>query len=728
MLKISDLTIQEKIMLLSGKSGDIVAQKYGRKYLNMSDGPHGVRSRGVCYPNMCLVSSSWDKELLYRMGSSIGNDCIAEGVDVLLGPGVNIKRTPLCGRNFEYFSEDALLAGLLGAAFVNGVQSKGVFACVKHFCCYNQEKNRFTQNVNVDEETLMNLYVRVFRIIIEQSAPAFLMASYNKVNGEFVSQSKKLITDILKKKLGYNGLVITDWGGVDFRHKGLAAGVDLNMPGDKGTSLDEVMGAYSRGEISAADIDRSVGMAIEAIEKAAKSKTLDVPDYDWLTTLAAESMVLLQNNNNALPLSPQDDIVVIGELAVNPRCQGGGCAEIASVQSDSPYGKLCDLMGRSVKFEQGYSIHSTDTLMVNDAIAAAENAGKVIYFMGLDASAESEAYDRESINLPASQVELLKQLYKANPSIIVVLTNGSAVDLSEVVPNSAAILECWYAGDAYADALVKVLSGEVNPCGRLAESFYDSKTIEALEYVDGNDSVRYSEGEMVGYKYGQHYGKKPVFAFGHGLSYTSFQYSDLQLSSSVTAGEPIDVTVKVSNSGNRGGKEVVQLYIRNKADNFVRLAAFDKIWLEPQQERTVTLKIESERLQRYQTSALDYVVQKGDYTVSVCTDCNTPVMEQTLTVTPRLICTRHTKIDDLRKIGNGPELISKYLSRYIAMASMGNPDYEIKFEGREIADTPFVKYVTYSMPLYLFTTLTAGMVNNTELDAIITKINEELVV
>ena len=723
MLSQEALTRKEKIKLLSGKSGDEIAEKYGTRYVTMSDGPHGVRKHGVCYPNMCLMSCSWDPKLLFEMGECIGQDCIAEGIDVLLGPSVNIKRTPLCGRNFEYISEDPYLAGVLGAEYIRGIQSTGTSACVKHYCCYNQENNRFTQNVYVDEETLMNVYVRVFRIIIEKSSPDYLMTAYNNVNGEFMSENRKLIQNVLRELLGYRGIVITDWGGVDFRLKSILAGVDINMPGDKDTSWKEVEEKTRGSEDFDALLNESTKRVIAALEKATKPKSREKSaDASVLRRMAAESMVLLKNEG-LLPLGEKEEIAVIGKLATDPCFQGGGCAFVKGKSNCSPYEELCAHFCRELPFAEGYTEEVSENKSRAPEIAA--KADKVLFFAGLLPDEESEGYDRTDIFLPEKQVSLLKQIYKVNRNVIVVLTNGSALDLTEVSKHCGAILECYYGGDQYAQACVDILTGKVNPCGRLAETFPCALSdCPSFKYgVDKNDTVVYKEGEDIGYKHYLSHHIRPRYAFGYGLSYTDFAYEDMAVSKE-SAWNEVQVEVTVRNTGKRAGKEVVQVYLQHREDAAPSLAGFTKVSLEPGESVRVKIPIESGCFERYNLHKKCYEKRSGEYLVSVRKDSEQVIFEKPLQISKKFVCTRYTKIDELRKIENGPLYIQKYFSSCIGMAVLGKPDYKLRFKGNEIDDEPFVRNVSYSMPLYIFTTLTAGMLNNAQLDEIIAKINQ----
>lgn len=697
----------------------------------MSDGPHGVRKRGVCYPNMSLVSSSWDPALLYEMGEAIGYDCNAEGVDVLLGPSVNIKRNPLCGRNFEYISEDAYLAGTLGAAYINGLQSTGASACVKHYCCYNQETNRFTQQVYADEDVVMDTYVRVFKVLLKKSKPDFLMTSYNNLNGEFVSQNEHLLKYVLRKLLGFKGVVISDWGGVNYRWKSLKAGVDINMPGDEDTSWKEVQDAMDKGLISEEDLGRALDYVLSALEKCQQEKRIKENDKKLLRKLAAESIVLLKNDNQTLPLSQKERIVIVGGLAGNPCIQGGGCAEIENVSVVTPYQELCARMGHELPYAAGYSVKNEERnlLLEGEALEMVKQGDTILFFAGLPSFAESEGYDRKKLSLPENQLALLDKLSASNKKIIVVLTNGATVELGQVQRIASAIVECWYAGEAYAESCCDVLFGDVNPSGRLSESFPFklSDYFPKDYYVDWQNKVRYKEGEKVGYKYYNANGVKTCYPFGYGLSYTKFAYDKVEVKPTVENGTEFSVNVTLRNIGQCAGKEVVQVYLQHEMDDTYTLAGFAKVAMNVNESKTVEILLDSECFERYDAMAKEYALHAGKYIVSVRKDAETVLWETSVDIAQKFRCTRYTKVGELIKVGNGPELIAKYLSKFITKAALDDASYHLRFKGREIDENDFLKNVAYSFPLYIFTTLTAGMVSNEELDQIIQKINDELV-
>ncbi len=719
----NELTLEEKIKLLSGKSGEEVAKKRNLRFPVMKDGPHGVSSHGICYPNMCLTACSWDKELLYFMGRSIGSDAIEEGVDVVLGPSVNLKRNPLCGRNFEYFSEDVCLSGELGAAYINGLQSTGTSACVKHFCCYNQETNRFSQSVFVEEDVMMDVYARIFKIINEKSAPDYLMTSYNRVNGEFTSESRHVLKDVLRDTLEYEGIVVSDWGGVDYRVRSLQAGVNINMPGDYDTTWVEVKNALNRGELSPYVLEEGIARVWKGVEKANKPKTPVPVAEEKMLQLTAESIVLLKNDG-VLPLA-KNSFAVVGALAKTPVFQGGGCAEIKGKNIPTPYEALCNRTDKTLAYADGYTFASARECDLAAMQKACEGEELVLFFVGALPWMDSEGYDRASVCLPQAQIDCLKALKEMGKKVISVVTGGSVLALGEVDACSDGVLECFYAGDWYSEALMQVLFGEVNPCGKLAESFpYAFEDYLPQEnYVDERGCVRYREGKNVGYKYYLSKGVKTLYPFGYGLSYTKFAHSEIMVRKE---GEGIVVESTVTNVGDLDGKTVVQVYL-SYGEEARTLCAFEKVFVKAGESVCVKIPVDGEYFKTFAADKRGYVLRKGKYTVEICTDAQTPVLSQTVRKDEPFVCTRYTKLDELRQVGNGPALISKYFSEGIGRAVVGKEDYGARFVGRELDDTVFVRNVSYSMPLYLFTSLTFGLFSNAQLNEIIDKINRELV-
>ena len=633
------LTPARKAELLSGAgmwetAGDGQA---GIRSLVLTDGPHGVRlSEGggsatglgesrpaTCFPAECAAASSWDPELLEELGRAAGSEAAAFGVDVLLGPGMNIKRSPLCGRNFEYFSEDPLLTGVLGAAWTAGVQSCGVAASPKHFAANNQETGRMTVDVIVDERTLREIYLRGFEEVVRRAAPWTIMAAYNKINGFHAAQDPWLLTQLLRQEWGFDGVVVSDWGAVTDRAAALAAGLDLEMPSSRGIGPGELAAGLDAGLVSPDDVDASLGRLRELGRRTA-GKPAAAPDFAAHDSLsrraAAQSMVLLKNDAGALPFTAANSLAVIGELARTPRYQGSGSSRVTPARLRTPWAALSERVPGTV-FAQGYGLDSTasDEGLRAEAVRAAAGADQVAVFLGLPDAAETEGLDRTSLELPEAQLRLLDAVARVRPDAAVVLSNGSVI-ATDWAPKAAAILESWLAGQACGDAVADVLLGEVNPSGKLAETF--PKRLEdtpAYGNFPGElDEVRYGEGLLVGYRWYDTRMMEPAFPFGHGLSYTDFSYAGLECVVLADGPAPhVRVSLQVTNTGAREGTEVVQLYAAAPAGGPQRpaqeLRAFRRIRLSPGETGTVVLDLPPGSLARFDPAAGAWVTDPGTY-------------------------------------------------------------------------------------------------------------------
>ena len=629
----------ETLSLLSGASFWTTAAARGIRPLVLADGPHGIRRPrsdteaglggalpATCFPAECLTASSWDPGLLARLGAATAREAATAGVDVVLGPGLNIKRTPLCGRNFEYFSEDPLLAGLLGAAWVRGVQDEGIAACPKHFAVNNQEADRMRIDADVDERTLREIYLRAFETVVRSAAPWTLMAAYNKVNGIHAAENAWLLDTVLRGEWGFDGLVMSDWGAVTDRAAALNAGLDLEMPASNGLGTTELRAGLDAGTINAQMVDQAVARLRQLAERTA-SPAPDPVDYAAHHRLAREaaasSMVLLRNEGAILPLAPGLRLAVVGELARTPRFQGAGSSQITPTQVSIPLEVLSERTAAAV-FSAGYRLDGTaDRALVAEAEAAAAAADAVVFFLGLPQNRESEGFDRPNLDLPANQLEALRAVTEANPWTVVVLYNGGAVDTSwaEQVP---AVLEAWLPGQAGGEALADVLLGDVNPSGRLAETFPRRirDTPAFGNYPGESGTVRYGEGVLVGYRWYDAREIEPAFAFGHGLSYTSFAYSGLRLRSEDTgAGPVLTVQVTVANTGSRAGAEVVQVYSGaphgSAATPPRELRAFSKVFLEPGASDTVDFVLPLSALARFDAGIHAWTADAGSYRIDV---------------------------------------------------------------------------------------------------------------
>ncbi len=551
---VADLTLEEKASLTSGASFWTTKplERVGLPAIMLTDGPHGVRKQrasadhlgigdsvpATCFPPAVALGSSFDPELLERVGVALGEESQAEGVGVLLGPGINIKRSPLCGRNFEYLSEDPIVSGVLGSALVRGLQSQGVGASLKHFAANNQEADRMRVSADIDERPLREIYLRGFQRVVEDEQPWTVMCSYNRLNGVYTSEDPWLLTKVLRDEWGFDGLVVSDWGAVNERITGLAAGLDLEMPSSEGRTDAQLVAAVHSGVLDERLLDTAARRNVELVQKAVRGARADAAyDADAHHALAREvagaSIVLLKNDDAVLPLAAGASVAVIGELARTPRYQGAGSSQINPTRLDNALDEIRTLAGADVPFAAGYGDDGAiSDELVAEAVAAASAAGTVLLFLGVPAALESEGFDRDDIELPAAQLALADAVIAANPRTVVVLSNGGVVRLSGLAERVPAIVEGWLLGQAGGGAVADVLYGAVNPSGRLAETI-PVRLADSPAYLDfpGEHShVRYGEGLFVGYRWYDARELDVAFPFGHGLSYTTFEYADASVS------------------------------------------------------------------------------------------------------------------------------------------------------------------------------------------------------
>jgi len=640
---VAQMTLEEKCGLLSGLDfwHTKPVERLGVPSVMVSDGPHGLRKqnqeadhlgmnesiKAVCMPAACATSASFDKDLIYKMGESIGNSAQHESLSVVLGPAVNIKRSPLCGRNFEYFSEDPYLAGEMSAAFINGVQSKNIGTSIKHFAANNQEHRRMSSSSNVDERTLREIYFPAFEISVKKAQPWTFMCSYNRINGVYASEDPWLLTEVLRNDWGFEGYVMSDWGAVSTRTAGVKAGLDLEMPSSGGVNDRKVMQAVLTGRLDEKYVDLACERILRINYKYLENAKPETPwnkdaDHELAAQIAADCMVLLKNDGDLLPLSKDDDIAFIGEFAAKPRFQGGGSSHINCYKTTSA---LEAAEGLKVTYAQGYSVardEATDE-MIAEAVAAAKNAKVAVIFAGLPDSYESEGYDRTHMKMPACQNALIEAVAEANPNTVVVLHNGSPVELPWL-PKVKAVLEAYLGGQAVGIATIRVLFGDVNPSGHLAETFPIklSDNPSYLFYGGEKNDTDYREGIFVGYRY---YDRKEMavqFPFGHGLSYTKFEYSDLWLSQSeITDQDTLTATVTVKNVGQRTGKTVVQLYVSDLVSTPLRpvreLKGFEKVELRPGETRQVTFTLDKRSFAYWNQQIHDWHVETGEFAIEI---------------------------------------------------------------------------------------------------------------
>jgi beta-glucosidase len=628
---LGELTLEEKASLCLGSDiwHTAPVERLGIPAMTVSDGPHGLRRQpdegdhvgisgslpATCFPTASALGSSFDPELVRRVGEAIAEEALAQDVQVVLGPGINIKRSPLCGRNFEYFSEDPLVSGVLGAALVEGIQSRGVGACVKHFAANNQETDRVRVSADVDERTLREIYLPGFERVVRQARPWTVMCAYNKVNGTYASQHRWLLTEVLRDEWGFDGLVMSDWGAVEDRVAALAAGLELEMPPNLGVSDAEIVAAVRDGRLGEAVLDQAVERVLRVVERAAEAEPAEGFDagahHALARTAAAECAVLLKNDGALLPLQPRagDTVAVVGEFARTPRYQGAGSSQVNPTRVDVPLDELRAALpdGVAVEFAEGGEA----------AVELAGRATAVVAFLGLPGAEESEGFDRRHMDLPAEQRELLARLAAANPRVAVVLANGGAVRLSDWERHAQALLECWLSGQAAGGAAADLLVGRANPCGRLAETLplrlEDNPSHANFPGEAGH--VLYGERVFVGYRGYDALGRDVGHPFGHGLSYTRFDYAELE---ATVDGGGVDVSCRVTNAGDRGGKEVVQLYVGDPVASVARppreLKAFAKVDLEPGASTTVSFRLEARDLSYWSGG---WVLEPGEFTLAV---------------------------------------------------------------------------------------------------------------
>ncbi|MCF2528852.1 glycoside hydrolase family 3 C-terminal domain-containing protein [Yinghuangia soli] len=625
---VRELTTAQKASLTSGADFWHLqgVEAAGIESVMVADGPHGLRKQpaeadpiglgtslpATCFPPAVGLASSWDTDLLRRVGEALGAEARAENVSVLLGPGVNIKRSPLCGRNFEYFSEDPFLAGRLGAAYVHGVQSQGVGTSLKHFAANNQETDRFRVSADIDERTLREIYLPAFEHVVKDAAPLTVMCAYNKVNGTYASEHHFLLTEVLRGEWGFDGLVVSDWGAVADRVKALAAGLDIEMP-PSGTDA-QIVAAVEDGRLTEEQLDAAARRVVTLIERTAGARVegavFDADAHHRLARSAALSSAVLLKNDGILPLDPAGTgrIAVIGEFARTPRYQGSGSSLVVPTRLDNALDAITALAGpERVAFAPGFALDGTpDPGLVADAVAAARDAEVAVLFLGLPAGTESEGHDRTHIDIPADQLALLAEVHTANPATVVVLSNGAAVAVADWQDRAAALLEGWLLGQAGGSATAELLFGLADPSGRLTETLplRLADTPAHLHFPGSEQHVRYAEGLYVGYRYFDSLNAPVAYPFGHGLSYTTFELSGLSVVRG--AGNTCTVTATVTNTGARTGTQTVQIYVHDPASSVDRpvheLKAFGRVTLAPGQSEAITLHLD-ERAFAYWSAA-----------------------------------------------------------------------------------------------------------------------------
>ena len=637
-LLLKKLTLEEKCALLSGAETFKTRgmPKHGIPQIWLSDGPHGLRKQAgesdhlglnpsvpaTCFPTASAVANSWDAALGEEIGAALGEEAAAQEVSVVLGPGLNMKRNPLCGRSFEYFSEDPYLAGKLAAGYIRGIQSKGVAACPKHFAVNSQETRRMASDSIVDERTLREIYLTGFEIAVKEGHPRSIMSSYNLVNGTYANENKHLLMEILRGEWGFDGAVITDWGGSNDHALGVKNGSTLEMPAPGGDSVRELLAAVESGKITESDIDARLSELLPLVfdTKAALDaapREFDAAAHHALARrAAAESLVLLKNEDSLLPLAAGSKVAVIGDFAKNPRYQGAGSSMVNSTQVDVLLDKLIDSELNVIGYQQGFDRHGKpDAALQKSACELATQADTVILCMGLDEIAESEGLDRSNLRLAQNQLDLLQAVAAVNPKIVVVLYSGSVVE-TPWLDNCQALLYAALGGQAGAGAVADALTGKVNPCGKLAETWplAYADVPSAADFATRRKTVEYREGLYIGYRYFTTAEKAVRFPFGYGMSYTTFAYSDM-------AADEQGVSLTVTNTGSVAGTEIVQLYVAKKNSELFRpakeLKGFARVTLAPGEKQRITIMLDDKAFRFWNVKANRWEIEGGEYELLV---------------------------------------------------------------------------------------------------------------
>lgn len=719
----SEMTLEEKASFCSGSDfwHTRGLERLGIPAVMVTDGPCGLRKqagetdhlglnasvKAISYPTGSCIASSFDRALIRESGEYLGEECQAEDVAVLLGPAVNIKRSPLCGRNFEYFSEDPYVAGEMASAYIDGVQSKNVGTSIKHFAANSQEHRRLTSDSVVDERTLRELYFPAFEKACKKSQPWTFMCSYNKVNGTYASENHRLLTELLRDEWGFEGAVVSDWGAVNERPAGVAAGLDLEMPGPGTFNTRKIIDAVKNGTLDEKDVDTAVERVLKFVYNYLEHRDLNAKfnyerDHEKARQMAAESMVLLKNEGGILPLSKEKKVAFIGKFAEKPRFQGGGSSHVNCYKIVGAVEAAQDL---NVTYAEGYP---TDTQAPNDgmiaeAVEAAKAADCAVLFVGITDAMESEGFDRRDMKMPACQEKLVEEVVKVQKNTVVVVHCGAPIEMPWI-DDVKAVLYAYLGGEAVGSATVDILFGDVNPSGKLAETFpirlEDNPSY--LYYFGEGDRTEYREGVFVGYRY---YDKKnlPVlFPFGHGLSYTKFAYSDLTLDkTSMKDTDTLQVSVKVKNVGSRAGKEIVQLYVQDNESSVIRpvreLKGFEKVELAPGEEKTVSFTLGKRDFAFYDTELADWRVETGEFTISVGKSSRDLQLSATVqvesTTVLKKVFTLNSTIGDIMADPKGAQILGQVMQSMMPAAPEGES------AAGDMFDDEGMKAMMNSMPI-----------------------------
>lgn len=676
---VNELTLEEKASLCSGADfwHTKAIDRLNIPAAMVSDGPHGIRKqesladhmgvaesiKAIGFPTASAMACSFDRDLLHKVGDTLGEECVAEDLAVLLGPGINMKRSPICGRNFEYYSEDPVVAGELGAAFVNGVQEHGVGTSLKHFAANNQEWRRMSISAEIDERTLREIYLAAFETVVKKAQPWTIMCSYNRINGVYSCENDWLLNKVLRDEWGFEGLVMTDWGAMDERVPSLKAGLDLEMPDCHGETDKLIVKAVQSGELEESVLDTAVERILTMVDKyltarkgidpasmvhplpSSVERGYDVAAHHALARTTAEQSAVLLKNEDILPLQKDKKIAFIGEFAKVPRIQGGGSSHINNTSIES----ALDAAGDSVSYAQGFHIdeETTDETLLQEAITLAKESDVAVIFAGLPDSFESEGFDRTHLNMPANQNELIARISEVQPNVVVVLHSGSPIAMPWL-DKVAGVLQMYLAGQASGGAAVNLLFGDATPCGKLAETFplHLEDNPSYLNFPGNREKVCYQEGVFIGYRY---YDKKKMdvlFPFGYGLSYTDFTYSNMKVTVNGKNAADVDViketdeivvSADITNTGNCDGAEIVQLYIKNPVVYEIRpekeLRDFAKVFLKAGETKTVTFTLNARAFSYYETRIHDWYAESGDYEILLASSSRDIRLQYTVSIT-----------------------------------------------------------------------------------------------
>ena len=746
---VAQMTLEEKAGLCSGLDfwHTKPVNRLGIPSVMVSDGPHGLRKQAqvgdhlginesipaVCFPTGSCLASSFDRDLVYGVGQAIGEECQAEDVSVILGPAANIKRSPLCGRNFEYLSEDPFLSSQMAAAHIKGVQSQNVGTSLKHFAANNQEHRRMSSSSEIDERTFREIYLASFETAVKEAKPWTVMCSYNRINGVYASENHRLLTEILRDEWGFDGYVMSDWGAVNERVDGLKAGLELEMPGGSTVGDEKIVRAVKEGTLDEKVLDTACERILEIVYRYVERKNSGVVfdherDHALARKTAAECMVLLRNEENILPLDPKKKIAFIGKFAASPRYQGGGSSHINSHKVTSALEAVQELC--EVTYAQGYDTKE-DTVIPDlhkQAVEAAAAADVAVIFAGLPDTFESEGYDRTHLDMPTCQNRLIADICAVQKNVVVVLHNGSPV----VMPwkdQVKGILEAYLGGQAVGGAVVDVLFGKVNPSGRLAETFPKklSDNPSYLYYQGEGDITEYREGVYVGYRYYDKKEMEVLYPFGHGLSYTTFAYRDLKADKAeMDDTDTLTVTLKVKNTGDRAGKEVVQLYMQPGQGSVMRpvreLKGFAKIELQPGEEKEVSFTLDKRSFAYYNTQLHDWHVETGEYTLWAARSSrdlvlSLPVKVHSTVRVPRTF-TRNSTFGDLMSDPKAAAVAQELIRNVNIMDSDSENDTAL---GESTAD--MMAAMMQDMPLRQAISFSGGAFTEAMLEETLKKIN-----